>query len=74
MSTQQLNREFRFTFQPKDKEKFGGKRRFSVGAGRLAEYIGTDNAEKVLEKAWEMIEDKKRFKFRVQGIVDVYVK
>lgn len=74
MSTRELNREFRFVFQPKDQEKFGGKRRFAVGAGRLAEYIGEENAEKILSKAWDMLEDKKRFKLRVQGIVDVYVK
>lgn len=74
MSTQQLNREFRFVFQPKDQEKFDGKRRFAVGAGRLADYIGAENAEKLLAKAWAMTDDKKRFKFRVQGIVDVYVK
>lgn len=65
---------FRFVFQPKDKSKFQGKRRFYVGSGQLKEYIGEHNAKTVFQKAEELRDDKKRMKFRETGIVDIYVK
>jgi len=69
-----LERNFRFVFEPKDKERFGGKRRFYVGSGRLQEYIGKHNTETVIRKAEEMMTDKKRLKFRETGIIDIYFK
>lgn len=69
-----LEKTYRFVFQPKDKAKFGGKRRFYVGSGRLQEYIGKHNTETVIKKAEEMTTDKKRLKFRETGVIDIYLK
>lgn len=68
------NKNFRIVFQPKDKARFNNNRRFAVGAGRLAEYIGESNAEVCFQKADRITTDKIRFKFRKMGIVDFYVK
>ena len=73
LSISYLERTYRFVFQPKDKSKFGGKRRFYVGSGQLQDYIGKTNAETVLRKAEEMKVDKKRLKFRETGILDIYL-
>lgn len=73
MKATQFNKDFRIVFQPKDIEKYG-KRRFAIGAGKLAEYIGEDNAKVAFEKASGMMTDKLRVKFRVAGWVDFYVK
>ena len=51
LSISYLEKTYRFVFQPKDKSKFGGKRRFYVGSGQLQDYIGKHNAETVLRKA-----------------------
>ena len=69
-----INKEFKIVFEPKNKEAFNNNRRFAVGAGRLAEYIGESNAQSCFEKAMKSTTDKVRFRFRVQGIVDFYVK
>ena len=69
-----INKEFKIVFEPKNKEAFNKNRRFAVGAGRLAEYIGESNAQSCFEKAMKSTTDKVRFRFRVQGIVDFYVK
>ena len=74
LSISYLERTYRFVFQPKDKSKLGGKRRFYVGSGQLQDYIGKHNAETVLRKAEEMMVDKKRLKFRETGILDIYLK
>ena len=66
LSISYLERTYRFVFQPKDKSKFGGKRRFYVGSGQLQDYIGKTNEE--------MKVDKKRLKFRETGILDIYLK
>lgn len=68
------NKQFRIVFQPKDKALFNDNRRFAVGAGRLAEYIGESNASVCFEKADKCKKDSIRFKFRETGIVDFYVK
>lgn len=73
MTATQFNKDFRIVFQPKDIERYG-KRRFAIGAGKLAEYIGEDNAKVAFEKASGMMTDKLRIKFRVAGWVDFYVK
>lgn len=69
-----INKNFRIVFQPKDKAAFNDNRRFAVGAGRLAEYIGAGNAAVCFEKADKITTDKIRFKFRKMGVVDFYVK
>ena len=74
MSREQFNKEFRIVFQPKDKALFDDKHRFAVGAGRLSEYIGKENAETCFSKAKDIKTDKIRFKFRKMGIVDFYLK
>jgi len=73
MTATQFNKDFRIVFQPKDVERYG-KRRFAIGAGKLAYYIGEENAKKAFEKAYECTDDKIRIKFRVAGWVDFYVK
>lgn len=75
-STQQknFNKEFKFVFRPKNSENFGGRKAFGVSANTLAQYIGEDNAAKLLEKVWNMLEDKSRFKYRVQGTIYAYAK
>lgn len=69
-----VNKEFRFTFQPKDPGLYEGKKRFSVGAHSLHKYIGQKNAASVLATAMESTGDKVRIKFRKMGWVDVYAK
>lgn len=73
MTATQFNKDFRIVFQPKDIERYG-KRRFAIGAGKLAEYIGEDNAKVAFKKASGIMTDKLRVKFRVAGWVDFYVK
>ena len=69
-----INKEFKIVFEPKEKERFNNNRRFAVGAGKLADYIGEQNAQTLFEKAMKTKTDKVRFKLIVQGIVDFYVK
>lgn len=69
-----LNKEFIFSFQPYEPEKFNNRRRFGVSANTLFFYIGEDNAKTVFEKAKKMQTDKMRLKFRTKGVVDVYNK
>lgn len=72
-TTEYLNRNYRIVFQPKDAAQYHS-RRFAVGAGRLAEYVGASNAAGCFGKAEQMKTDKIRLKFRKMGIVDIYVK
>lgn len=77
-----INRKLRITFQPKNKEDFEGKRRFSVGAKSLYKYVGEYNAAKQIEKAlnYKHRDDtpKKQYKLRVKlrkfGTIDFYYK
>ncbi len=73
-TTEYLNKNFRIVFEPKDKSVFNNNRRFAVGAGKLADYIGEANASGCFAKAYKITTDKIRFKFRKMGIVDFYVK
>ena len=73
MSKEQFNKEYKIVFQPKEKEAYNNNRRFAVGAGRLAHYIGEENAKTCFEKSEKMKTDKVRFKFRKMGIVDFYL-
>lgn len=74
MTTTYLNRNFRIVYEPKNLEFTGGKRRLFVGAGRLADYIGEDNARMSFDRALASTGDKIRIKLRKLGIVDIYVK
>ena len=74
MNATYLNKNYRIVFQPKDTSACGGKRRFFVGAGRLEDYIGVNNAHQAIERAEASMEDKIRIKLRKYGIVDIYVK
>lgn len=73
MNSAYYNKQFKIVFQPKDKTQFNNNRRFAVGAGRLADYIGESNALACFKKADKMKTDKRRFVFRETGIVDFYV-
>lgn len=67
-----LNREFKFVFNPKNREEFGGRRYFGVGAKSLHKYIGEKNAETVIRKAMESTEDRVIVKFRTKGAIYIY--
>lgn len=72
------NKEVRLVFQPKDQTLFNNRRRFGVGAGRLASYITKHNYEVVEQQIEKHLYASKygriRVKFRKFGIVDVYLK
>lgn len=71
------NDEIKIVYQPKDKQAFGGRRRFGVGVKSLAQYITESNAEKVLTKgvndAAQNEKLRTRMKFRKYGIIDIYL-
>jgi hypothetical protein len=70
-----LNRDFHFVYQPKDpkvKKLLG--RRVLIGAWRLHNYIGIDNARKLIKATKKIREDKVSIKYRKYGIVDIYSK
>lgn len=69
-----LNKEFRVVFQPKNPEEFGGRRRFAIGAGSVAKYIGEENAKTAIEKAVQSTQDCFKKKFRTHGQISFYVK
>ena len=69
-----LNKEFRAVFQPKDPQNFSNKRRFAVGMGSIAKYIGAENAGKAIEKALNSTTDSITVKFRTHGAISFYVK
>ncbi len=67
-----LNKEFKFVFNPKDRERYDGRRYFGVGANSLHKYIGEKNAKTVIRKALESTEDRLILKFRKHGAIYVY--
>ena len=71
-----VNQIFRIVFQPYDQAAHGGKRRFAIGGGRLADYIGSDNVDKAIAKAIKKTKHKHsaRIRFRAHGIIDFYNK
>ena len=68
-----LNREFKFVFNPKEKDQYNGRRYFGVGANSLYKYIGHANAETVIRKAMQSKDDRIVIKFRKHGAIYVYV-
>lgn len=70
----EVNRHFRIVFQPKDPSLFGGRRRFCVGGLSLAKYIGEDNAQTAIEKAFQNAADRYTKLFRTKGRIDFYNK
>lgn len=71
MNTSLVNKEFRIVYQQKNTDK---RVRFLIGAGRLKDYIGEENASKCIEKAIKSKTDKTQFEFRKMGTVIFYVK
>ncbi len=69
-----MPRDYLLVYQPNQANVFSHSRRFLVSANRLKNYIGQDNAEKVLEIADNLTMDKHRKRFRKYGIVDIYLK
>ncbi len=70
MSVTFLNKNFRFVYTAKAL----GSRRFLVGAGALAKYVGSRNAETVIKAALNSKTDKYTCKFRKAGKIEIYVK
>lgn len=69
-----INQEFRIVFQPKETLLYNGKRRFAIGGGSIAKYVGQANAETAIKKALNSGEDRFTIKFRKHGQIDFYVK
>lgn len=68
-----INKNFRIVYQEKRPE--GEPRaRYFVGAGRLHLYIGGDNAQTCISKAFRSKGDKIIFKFRKYGQITFYAK
>lgn len=67
MTTQQFYRDYFFVLQV-------GKYRRFVGYSTLKLFMGDTPFGNLLRKVANMLEDKKRFKFRSGYIVDVYAK
>lgn len=68
------NLDFKIVFEPYDKSQFNNKRRFAIGAGKLANYVGEENAQTLIDKAYKSGKDKIRFRLRTKGIIDFYSK
>jgi hypothetical protein len=69
-----INKDFIITFQPKQPELFGGKRRFSVGGFSLHKYVGEHNAIQAIIGAFNSSEDKYTKRLRKCGRIDFYRK
>lgn len=68
------NKKFKIVFQPKEREKYNGRRRFFIGANSLYKYVGRKSAKNALEKAETCLEDKFRRVLRGRGTIDFYYK
>lgn len=66
-----LKKEFNVVFQPII-EPGAKRKRFMISANRLADYLGQNWADYLLEKMLNVKDDKKRFIIRNKGIVDAY--
>jgi hypothetical protein len=69
-----LNQEFRIVFQPKNPSLFEGRRRFAIGAGQIAKYLGEENAGTAILKALCSYDDSYTKKFRAHGDITFYRK
>lgn len=69
-----INAEFRIVFQPKNPALFNNRRRFAIGGGQIAKYIGEHNAEVAIERAFNGTSDKCVVKLRKQGTIIFYNK
>lgn len=63
--------DFKIVYQPNPELGYE-KRRFYISWNRLWYYIGYENANKALERAYDSGLDKYRVKLRKFGIVDFY--
>jgi len=67
------NKHFLIVFSPKDKTLYSSKR-FLVSANQLYKYIGLENANKLLYKAYYSLLTKTTFKLRKYGKLEFYSK
>ena len=81
INTKFLNKNFRFVYTPKTQvqtelfpEDRKEKKRFLIGGGTLAKYIGQQNAETVQKCAQNMKTDKHTVKFRKCGKIEIFLK
>lgn len=68
------NLDFKIVFEPYDKSLFNNNRRFAIGAGKLANYVGEENAQTLIDKAYKSGKDKICFRLRTKWIIDFYSK
>lgn len=69
-----LNTYFKVVFTPKNKEEFGGRRRFLIGIYSLHKYVGENNANTAILVALNSLEDSCHKTFRTRGTVEFYNK
>jgi hypothetical protein len=67
-----INKYFMITFTPKQPELFNGRKRFSIGGGQLAKYIGESNAKAVLTLAQKSLKHNVEKRFRKMGLIKLY--
>lgn len=66
------NVTLKIVFQPKDREKYGGRRRFGIGVKSLSLYVGEKAAKMLIKRAKKKPGDKYRKVLRYTGIIDFY--
>lgn len=66
------NSHYKVVFQPKNPALFENKRRFAIGTGSIAKYIGEDNAKVVHRRVESSKEDSTHCLFRKWGKISVY--
>lgn len=69
-----INRNFIITLTPKDREQYGGRRRFSVGAASLHKYVGQKAADSCFTRIMKSKKMKRIFSFTHFGTVTFYQK
>lgn len=69
-----INKEFRIVFSPYQIELFDQRKRFLIGGGQLAKYVGKKNAETAKKTAFSSETDKTTIKYRTRGKLEFYVK
>lgn len=69
-----FNAHFRVVLTPNDREQFGNRRRFMVTANSLINYVGFDNANTAVLRAFNSQEYKYTVRLRKYGRIDFYSK
>jgi len=70
--TYNINKYFMITFTPKRPELYGGRKRFSIGGGQLAKYLGESNARALIKKAQKSLKQNVEKRYRETGHVKLY--